>query len=300
MRKNNTGNFKTFWFKYSDYELREIDKSIYITPKEDSKVAMYDPFNVTDSILVDILLIGRDVENDELKLAEEKIMEFVKKYGLLGELTYLPLNTDIVKQSKVYLPAGNVVCNKETLLAGEYIRLFLKCEKKQKVTIKENAKGEILELSIENEANPLAFIDRPGEYAVVFSKAYSEGVVWIMDYARRLYLTFEAIENYSKVENAYTRQKYDNYIENFNASKIACRILMHSNKEYPPVLEWNFNSLKLAIDTMFALNETSERKIVKMCKHCGKPFASDNLKAEYCSPQCRNQANVYKSRAKNK
>ena len=40
----------------------------------------------------------------------------------------------------------------------------------------------------------------------------------------------------------------------------ACRILMHSNKEYPPVLEWNFNSLKLAIDTMFALNETSERK----------------------------------------
>ncbi|MCI8486941.1 MAG: hypothetical protein HFJ20_07835 [Clostridia bacterium] len=62
----------------------------------------------------------------------------------------------------------------------------------------------------------------------------------------------------------------------------------------------NFNSLKLAIDTMFALNETSERKTVKMCKHCGKPFASDNLKAEYCSPQCRNQANVYKSRAKNK
>ena len=158
MRKNNTGNFKTFWFKYSDYELREIDKFTYITPKEDSKAQMYDPFNVSDSILVDILLIGRYVENDELKLAEEKIINFVKKYGLLGELTYLPLNTDIVKQSKVYLPVGNVVCNKETLTAGEYIRLFLKCEKKQKVTIKENSKGEILELSIENEANPLAFI----------------------------------------------------------------------------------------------------------------------------------------------
>lgn len=51
---------------------------------------------------------------------------------------------------------------------------------------------------------------------------------------------------------------------------------------------------------MFTLNETSERKTVKMYKHCGKPFVSDNLKAEYCNPQYRNQANVYKSRAKNK
>ena len=108
----------------------------------------------------------------------------------------------------------------------------------------------------------------------------------------------EAIENYNKVEDAYTKQLYDRRIKNFNPSKIACRILMDPNKEKPPVIEWNFNSLKLAIDTMFALNETTERKTVKMCKHCGKPFASDNLKAEYCSPQCRNQANVYKSRAK--
>ena len=75
---------------------------------------------------------------------------------------------------------------------------------------------------------------------------------------------------------------------------------MGIKKDDKPVIEWNFNSLKLAIDTMFALNETTERKTVKMCKHCGKPFSSENLKAEYCSPQCRNQANVYKSRAKNK
>ena len=166
--------------------------------------------------------------------------------------------------------------------------------------MKKNARGEILDLSVENEMNPLAIIDRPAEYAVVFSRAYSECLVWIMHYARTLYLTFEAIENYSKVQDAYTKQIYDARIKEFNPSKIACKILMGKNKEDKPVLEWNFNSLKLAIDTMFALNETTERKTVKMCKHCGKPFASQNLKAEYCSPQCRNQANVYKSRAKNK
>ena len=166
--------------------------------------------------------------------------------------------------------------------------------------MQKNARGEILELSAENEMNPVVAIDRPAEYAVVFSKAYSECLVWIMHYARTLYQTFEAIENYSKVEDAYTKQLYDNRIKNFNPSKIACKILMGKNKEDKPVIEWNFNSLKLAIDTMFALNETTERKTVKMCKHCGKPFSSENLKAEYCSPQCRNQANVYKSRAKNK
>lgn len=300
MKKNNEGKFKTFWFRYDSYEMKEIEEKHYITPKENSKVVMYDPFDFSDDILVDILNVGRFVEKNDIENAIKNIMKFVENYGLLGELTYLPLNTDIVKQSKVYLPAGNLVSNRETLPADEYIELFLKCKKKQKVVIKKNAKGEILELSVENEMNPLAIIDRPAEYAVVFSRAYSECLVWIMHYARTLYLIFEAIENYSKAQDAYTRQRYDTRIKEFNPSKIACKILMGDNKEDKPVIEWNFNSLKLAIDTMFALNETSERKTVKMCKHCGKPFSSENLKAEYCSPQCRNQANVYKSRAKNR
>lgn len=300
MRKDNERNFRTFWFRYDGYEIKEIEEKYYITPKENSKIIMYDPSDLADDILVDILMIGRCVDKNDIEESNKKIMEFVEKYGLLGELTYLPLNTDIVKQNRIYLPSGNLVSEKETLPTDEYIELFLKCKKKQKVVMKKNARGEILDLSVENEMNPLALIDRPAEYAVVFSRAYSECLVWIMHYARTLYLTFEAIENYSKAQDAYTKQIYDTRIKEFNPSKIACKILMGKNKEDKPVLEWNFNSLKLAIDTMFALNETTKRKTVKMCKHCGKPFASQNLKAEYCSPQCRNQANVYKSRAKNK
>ena len=193
MKKNNEGKFKTFWFRYDSYEMKEIEEKHYITPKENSKVVMYDPFDFSDDILVDILNVGRFVEKNDIENAIKNIMEFVEKYGLLGELTYLPLNTDIVKQSKVYLPAGNLVSNRETLPADEYIELFLKCKKKQKVVIKKNAKGEILELSVENEMNPLAIIDRPAEYAVVFSRAYSECLVWIMHYARTLYQTFETI-----------------------------------------------------------------------------------------------------------
>lgn len=300
MKKDNENNFRTFWFKYSEYEMVEIDERHYITPKENAKISMYDPFTVADDILVDILMIGRCIEKNDIATSNEKIMQFVQKYGLLGELTYLPINSDIVTQNKVYLPKGNLVSNEEIMNTYDYIELFLKCKKKQKIVMKKNARGEILELSAENKANPLFAIDRPAEFAVVFSKAYSECLVWIMHYARTLYQIFEAIENYSRLEDAYTKQVYDTRIKSFNPSKIACRVLMGNKKDDGPVLEWNFNSLKLAIDTMFALNETTDRKTVKMCKHCSKPFSSQNLKAEYCSLRCRNQANVYKSRAKNK
>ena len=115
MKKNNEGNFRTFWFRYDSYEMREIEEKHYITPKENSKVVMYDPFDVADDILVDILMIGRCVEKNDIEESNKMIMEFVEKYGLLGELTYLPLNTDIVAQNKVYLPSGNLVSDKETL-----------------------------------------------------------------------------------------------------------------------------------------------------------------------------------------
>lgn len=51
---------------------------------------------------------------------------------------------------------------------------------------------------------------------------------------------------------------------------------------------------------MFTLNETAQRKTVKRCKHFGKLFFSVNFKVKYCNAQCKNQADVYKSRAKNK
>lgn len=44
----------------------------------------------------------------------------------------------------------------------------------------------------------------------------------------------------------------------------------------------------------------SEHIKIKFCKHCKNAFIVKNPKAEYCNPQCKNQANVYKIRAKNK
>ena len=48
------------------------------------------------------------------------------------------------------------------------------------------------------------------------------------------------------------------------------------------------------------VKESTERKEVKMCKHCFKPFIAKNLNSDYDTASCRNVANVYRSRAKNK
>ena len=43
MKKNNEGNFRTFWFRYDSYEMKEIEEKHYITPKENSKVVYLSP-----------------------------------------------------------------------------------------------------------------------------------------------------------------------------------------------------------------------------------------------------------------
>ena len=65
-------------------------------------------------------------------------------------------------------------------------------------------------------------------------------------------------------------------------------------------INYNTTYLKQAIDLMFAFLLSENPGSLKICKHCGNVFIANNPKAEYCSYSCKNQANVYKRRAKNK
>lgn len=296
MMKNPENNFSAQWVKYSDYEMVEVKKDKYIKPKENATYELYDPFECADEILVDILNLGRVMEEDATKLAEY-ILEFVKKYGLLGELTYLPLNSNIVFQKKVFLPKNNPFTKKDVIPVEEYLENFLVCDKNKRIEIyAPKNKNAPIGISNSNEITPNLFLNKGIEYNVVFSKGYSEQIKWIFEYAEYLYTIFNAIETYYQEKNEQEKRLDDIFVKSFKATNITCKIEMLK----APTLIWDFNSLKQAIDTILLLNETTERKTVKMCKHCSKAFSSQNLKAEYCSPQCRNQANVYKSRAKNK
>ena len=62
--------------------------------------------------------------------------------------------------------------------------------------------------------------------------------------------------------------------------------------------EYEFDSLKSALDVMFVRELTTLRRTLKLCKHCGGVFRSASLRAEYCSVSCRNVRNVKLSRAR--
>jgi hypothetical protein len=61
---------------------------------------------------------------------------------------------------------------------------------------------------------------------------------------------------------------------------------------------WDFHSLSLAIQMMFSFTLTDEGNPLRMCKHCQKAFIAGHPNAVFCSPRCKNQYNVYKSRGK--
>ena len=67
-----------------------------------------------------------------------------------------------------------------------------------------------------------------------------------------------------------------------------------------PTIIWDFHSLMLGIQMMFSFMLTDSENPIKLCRHCTKAFVASRPSAVFCSPQCKNKHNVYKSRARNK
>ena len=49
---------------------------------------------------------------------------------------------------------------------------------------------------------------------------------------------------------------------------------------------------------MFSFMLTDSENPIKLCRHCTKAFVASRPSAVFCSPQCKNKHNVYKSRAR--
>lgn len=67
-----------------------------------------------------------------------------------------------------------------------------------------------------------------------------------------------------------------------------------------PAIVWDFHSLMLGVQVMFRFMLTDQDKPIRVCKHCSEVFVASRPSAVFCSPQCKNRYNVYKSRAKDK
>ncbi len=51
---------------------------------------------------------------------------------------------------------------------------------------------------------------------------------------------------------------------------------------------------------MFSFMLVDEAKPLRLCKHCQKVFLGSRANSAFCSARCKNQYNVYKTRAKSR
>ena len=183
-------NFKSKWIKYDNYDLREDSNgSIYIVPSEDSKYTIYDPFEKSSNILFDLIDLGDLVlKNESQDTLYNKLIVFVKHYGLLGLITSSVYNRDIVGEDNVIFSQNNIISstlNLDTniMKSEDYIKLFTPFAGEDDLYTIEFDKHLTV---IKAEDSPKFYGKKPLVLDIVFSKFYAERVEWILEYAKNI------------------------------------------------------------------------------------------------------------------
>jgi len=280
--------------KFEEYEIKLINNIKYVVPKIDNTINMsnytvisFDDYKENDKPLIDFINLGKlSLENEEK--TDSLLLEFVNQYGLLGLIHNLPVNRYYTLDKKVLLKEFNNVTGKEyydcfnTMDIIDYFKIFFPTASKDEIKeLIEKSNKLICQHSMEK------FITPDLNELYYKSEKYYEQADMIVDYAQTLYKILKEL----KKEDG---EHIDYYlIEKLESNHI------RTNLEYNGITI-HVRSLKEYIDEDFKLFAIEEKKYLKLCKHCGKAFTAPNPKTEYDTFSCKNQENVYKSRARNK
>lgn len=277
--------------KFVKYNIETINNKKYIVADSSTKkhssgaplIDLEEDFSI--NALVDLLNIGKSAVYEENNL-EEQIINFVNTYSTLGLMNDFPVNKYFCLDEKIVLKDYNYIGNSDctTILGREdYFKIFFpKCTDKELNELIEKAiklaETSAMEKHITSDLNKL----------LIGSNWYCEPLDMFIQYVKYMYNLLNAIINKEDtVETKYSAFEV-NHINMFLTQKEIVNI------EIP------ITSLKQFIDFYFARTVSRDVNLLKICKFCNKAFIANNPKAEYDTPQCKNKANVYKSRAKNK
>ena len=287
------GNFKTDWIRYSDYELKEnILGDLYIVPTETAYFTMYNPFDVADELVFDLIQLGDLVlkEKENIEFIKNRVIIFVRKYGLLGLISASVYNRNIIGEEKVLLIDHNVITKDKILDSKEYLKWFLPFAEEEDVYIREYKRDITV---VKAEDSPKFYGKRPLVLDVVFSRFYAEKIDWLLAFAKNIVSHFNEVLIY---RNNYLTESVNIMAGKFKAEKIGLTINMLDKA----MIAWEFDSLKTAIETLYAFAITNEQTILSRCEYCKKVYVAKSEREKYCSPSCRNCSNVIKSRNKKK
>ncbi len=298
MMKSLIENTSSVWVKYSDYEWKKADNgNLYLTPTETAKLSIYDPLKQYQQFVLDAIDIGRmGMSNEPDTEIQKAIREFAIKYGLFGLMTALPTTPDFMEYEAVYLPKNHFI-KEETMSTEKYLSYFFPFDK---LDVIKHGVESMWNISKDRDMMALALTmsDQPTAVNMSFQRQYAEQYEWMRQQFTNwafIYVTSMLYyEDYDKLSRE-TRMMMEQSIAAFGSNAPTYHIALLDK----PTVVWDFHSLLLVTQIMFSFMLTDKEKPIRLCKHCTKAFVANRPDMVFCSPKCKNQYNVYKSRAKN-
>ena len=283
MKTNIRVETSPFCYVYSKYKIEEINGKKYIMPEEDSTKKTISITEHIDDLLIETLNIGKK-EFFKETIQDFELLNYYAKYGSFGFMIDLAINKFFILDEKVALRDPFYINRKENIdfmNIEEYLNFFFPKLNKREIN------------SLIKKCKDVASDTRKEEYLtsiineyLIYSEHYAEPVELILNYARSLYKNL-----ISTLDNKPLTIKLPFLSVNHLEHKI-------DDLYYNNSFGFTINYLKQAIDISYSMQMAQDVRLLKICNFCEKAFIANNPKSEYDTPQCKNKANVYKSRGK--
>ncbi len=287
------------WVRYDKYEWKEDkEDALYITPSPDAKMSLYNPLKDSEQMVLKAVNLGlmcMDKNNTQEQL-QNAIMDFVTDYGLLGFMTALPTTPDFITYHAVYLPKNHFI-KEESMTTEKYLSYFFPFDKID--FVKKGMESSWNTDNVQMMALIMTMKNKPQAVIMSFQKEYAERYDWLVtlfkDWAFTFMSSFLYYQDFDMLDDMQ-KQLYRQGMTAFGGIAPTYHIELRER----PTIVWDFHSLLLGVQMMFSFMLTDEKSSLKVCKHCGKAFVASRPNSVFCSSKCKNQYNVYKSRAKDK
>lgn len=267
------------WVKYSEYAVLVRNGRKYIIPAPNARMSIYDPLANAEEMVTSFLNYGKELHTQKSrKRVMEISLEIASKYGLIGWMTALPKDPSFFECEETYLGINGLLFgNRRIMETKEYIDFFTK----------HNSKRHDPEIAY--------FMRRDDIYDVVFSARYMEPLAWGTAISENLYAHF--LRFMQKFNNG-SEPSPDGQPEDSDMSMTYAHpgISLQMWAEDSPEMLWCFDSLKTMVEVAYCTFLSADTHPLRVCKHCGKIYYHTHSRNEFCSPRCRNQWNVYRSR----
>jgi hypothetical protein len=206
MEFNFKSNSPYSYMRYGGYQGKYKENEYYLVPKPEESINIrdvYDMFSKMDSIIVDLLNMGRiciDTKNEQTKFT--CAYYFAQQYGLLGLMVDTPINTDFMMNDEVTLKENNIINKNCIMKTKDYFELFFPFATNDEMSYT-ITNGKVI---IETNSDLQRMLNSSSlNNQLIYSSFYCEKIDWIVGYAIEMYSIFQKIFN--KKNNEFDMQE---------------------------------------------------------------------------------------------